>query len=116
MAVALVTVARLAQDTSWVGDWNQTANSLGTMGVLGGMIAALLAAIDGQRNWRALQEFGRHARTGRPTIRVLAGELWAVVRWPLAGWLFVVVLAYAITAAADRTVRTAIGLRDIVPL
>ncbi|WP_138774565.1 hypothetical protein [Brachybacterium timonense] len=101
VAVAVVTAARLYQDTSWVGDWNQTASSLGAMGMLGGTIAALLMAIDAQRNWRALHEFRSESRGRRSSLRVTVAEVWKVLHWPLAGWLFVVMLAYAITAGAN---------------
>lgn len=101
IVIAVATGLRMSQDLSWLGEWNETGNNLMTMGILGGMLASLCAALDAHRNGRALHSLRSLHPARRHPVSVLIKESLDVLAWPLVGWFLVVVTCYAATAGAN---------------
>ncbi|WP_157085869.1 hypothetical protein [Devriesea agamarum] len=97
LAVLVSGALRMREDTSWIGDWNDTGQSIGVTALLCGLLASLLICLDAQRNGRALHQLRQYAPGWRGSLHAM----WQVICWPLAGWVILALTAYAITLAVN---------------
>lgn len=113
LTVAVGTALMVAQDLSWLGEWDETGNALLSSGLLGGMLASLIVALDAHRNGRALHALRGIRPPRRRAVTILAEEVLHVLVWPLLGLTLVAGTCYAATAGTNPS-PTHISL--LVPL
>jgi hypothetical protein len=93
LLMVLGTGVEMYLDSTWVGEWDETGSALGVRGGLGGLLAALVLAVDARRNWRPMLSLRLPATTGR----LLASWCARVVLPAMVGWIVIVIVCYAIT-------------------